>query len=199
VEALIKHHFQPVTRHHHGVHISWRGSDAPPHLEWWLRWASRRRIPAFLKLARPVRANRERILAAVELKLETRSSRGSTPRFDSSITVASDTTRPRPSSPWSISAVVGSPSNYLRRVAPDDQKSPTQTRGEPQVYVMSIAPAMDLDLLCSDTQASHPSRPRPRTSYTCRTDLPYEIFGFDQHNIRAGSLRNSFVGKHRRR
>ena len=43
--------------------------DAPEHLEWWLRWASRSRIPAFVKLARTVRKNRERILAAVELNL----------------------------------------------------------------------------------------------------------------------------------
>jgi transposase len=43
--------------------------DAPTHLEWWLRWASRSRIPSFVKLARTVRKNRERILAAVELNL----------------------------------------------------------------------------------------------------------------------------------
>ncbi len=43
--------------------------SAPAHLEWWLRWASRSRIPAFVKLARLVRTNRERILAAVELNL----------------------------------------------------------------------------------------------------------------------------------
>jgi transposase len=43
--------------------------DAPEHLEWWLRWASRSRIPAFVKLARTVRQNRTRILAAVELNL----------------------------------------------------------------------------------------------------------------------------------
>ena len=44
-------------------------ADAPMHLEWWLRWASRCRIPAFVKLAKTVRKNRERILAAVELNL----------------------------------------------------------------------------------------------------------------------------------
>jgi transposase len=44
-------------------------ADAPAHLEWWLRWASRSRIPAFMKLAKTVRKNRERILAAVELNL----------------------------------------------------------------------------------------------------------------------------------
>jgi transposase len=49
--------------------------DAPAHLEWWLRWASRSRIPWFVKLARTVRKNRERILAAVELNLEGLSSK----------------------------------------------------------------------------------------------------------------------------
>jgi transposase len=44
-------------------------ADAPGHLEWWLRWASRSRIPAFVKLAKTVRQNRERILAAIELNL----------------------------------------------------------------------------------------------------------------------------------
>jgi transposase len=43
--------------------------DAPAHLEWWLRWAARSRIPAFVKLAKTVRKNRERILAAIELNL----------------------------------------------------------------------------------------------------------------------------------
>ncbi len=43
--------------------------DAPAHLEWWLRWASRSRIPAFVKLAKTVRKHRGRILAAVELNL----------------------------------------------------------------------------------------------------------------------------------
>ncbi|MHB8190830.1 MAG: transposase [Ferrimicrobium sp.] len=44
-------------------------ADAPAHLEWWLRWVSRCRIPAFVKLAKTVRKNRECILAAVELGL----------------------------------------------------------------------------------------------------------------------------------
>jgi len=44
-------------------------ADAPAHLEWWLRWACRCRIPAFLTLAKTVRANRDRILAAIELGL----------------------------------------------------------------------------------------------------------------------------------
>ncbi len=44
-------------------------ADAPEHLEWWLRWASRSRIPAFVKLAKTVRKHRERILAAIELDL----------------------------------------------------------------------------------------------------------------------------------
>jgi transposase len=46
-----------------------RLQDAPRHLDWWLAWASRCRIPAFITLARTVRANRDRILAAVELGL----------------------------------------------------------------------------------------------------------------------------------
>ena len=43
--------------------------DAPRHLDWWLAWACRSRIPAFVALSTTVRANRERILAAVELGL----------------------------------------------------------------------------------------------------------------------------------
>ena len=42
-------------------------ADAPENLEWWLRWTSRSRIPAFVKLAKTVRKHRERILAAIEL------------------------------------------------------------------------------------------------------------------------------------
>jgi transposase len=44
-------------------------TDAPAHLDWWLAWACRSRIPAFVTLSRTVRANRERILAAVDLGL----------------------------------------------------------------------------------------------------------------------------------
>jgi len=44
-------------------------SDAPAHLDWWLAWACRSRIPAFVRLAAPIRINRERILSAVELGL----------------------------------------------------------------------------------------------------------------------------------
>ena len=44
-------------------------ADAPIHLDWWLAWACRCRIPAFLTLSKTVRANRDRILAAVELEL----------------------------------------------------------------------------------------------------------------------------------
>ena len=44
-------------------------SHAPEHLDWWLCWAQRCQIPAFVKLAKTVKANRERILAAVELGL----------------------------------------------------------------------------------------------------------------------------------
>ena len=43
--------------------------DAATHLNWWLAWACRSRIPAFITLSRTVRANRQRILAAVELGL----------------------------------------------------------------------------------------------------------------------------------
>lgn len=43
--------------------------DAREHLDWWLAWACRSRIPAFVTLSKTVRANRERILAAVELGL----------------------------------------------------------------------------------------------------------------------------------
>lgn len=44
-------------------------ADAPAHLDWWLCWAQRCQIPAFVKLAKTVKANRDRILAAVELGL----------------------------------------------------------------------------------------------------------------------------------
>jgi transposase len=43
--------------------------DAAGHLDWWLAWASRSKIDHFVRLARTVRANRDRILAAVELDL----------------------------------------------------------------------------------------------------------------------------------
>ncbi|HEV2068220.1 MAG TPA: transposase [Acidimicrobiales bacterium] len=43
--------------------------EAPVHLDWWLAWACRSRIPAFVTLSRTVQANRDRILAAVELGL----------------------------------------------------------------------------------------------------------------------------------
>ena len=42
---------------------------AARHLEWWLAWACRSQIPAFVTLSRTVRANRARILAAIELGL----------------------------------------------------------------------------------------------------------------------------------
>lgn len=44
-------------------------ADAPAHLDWWLAWACRSRLPAFLTLSRTIRANRDRILAAVDLGL----------------------------------------------------------------------------------------------------------------------------------
>jgi transposase len=44
-------------------------SLAAVHLARWLAWACRSRVPAFVKLSRTIRANRERILAAIELGL----------------------------------------------------------------------------------------------------------------------------------
>jgi transposase len=44
-------------------------SDAAVHLDWWLAWACRCRIPTFVTLSKTIRANRERILAAIELGL----------------------------------------------------------------------------------------------------------------------------------
>lgn len=55
-----------------GVRDLYRLADpahAPGHLDWWLAWACRSRIPAFVSLSKTVRANRDRILAAVELGL----------------------------------------------------------------------------------------------------------------------------------
>lgn len=46
-----------------------RPADAAAHLDWWLAWACRSRIPAFVALSKTVRANRDRIIAAVELGL----------------------------------------------------------------------------------------------------------------------------------
>jgi len=46
-----------------------RPHDAAAHLDWWLAWACRSRIPSFLALSKTIRANRDRILAAVELGL----------------------------------------------------------------------------------------------------------------------------------
>lgn len=44
-------------------------ADAADHLDWWLAWACRSRIPAFVTLSKTVRTNRDRILATVELGL----------------------------------------------------------------------------------------------------------------------------------
>jgi transposase len=44
-------------------------SLAAAHLDRWLAWACRSRVPAFLKLSRTIRAERRRIVAAVELGL----------------------------------------------------------------------------------------------------------------------------------
>lgn len=46
-----------------------RPEQAAEHLDWWLNWACRSRIPAFLTLSKTIRVNRDRILAAVELGL----------------------------------------------------------------------------------------------------------------------------------
>lgn len=44
-------------------------ADAPRHLGWWLAWACRCRISSFVTLSRTIRANRDCILATVELGL----------------------------------------------------------------------------------------------------------------------------------
>jgi len=44
-------------------------TEGATHLDWWLAWACRSRIPAFVTLSKPVRTNRDRILAAFELGL----------------------------------------------------------------------------------------------------------------------------------
>ena len=46
-----------------------RPQEAAVHLDWWLAWACRSRIPAFVTLSQTIRSNRDRILAAVELGL----------------------------------------------------------------------------------------------------------------------------------
>ena len=46
-----------------------RPEQAPEHLDWWLAWACRSRIPSFVALSKTIRANRDRILAAIELGL----------------------------------------------------------------------------------------------------------------------------------
>lgn len=46
-----------------------RPHEAAGHLDWWLAWACRCRIPSFVTLSKTIRANRDRILAAVELGL----------------------------------------------------------------------------------------------------------------------------------
>lgn len=44
-------------------------THAADHLDWWLAWACRSRIPAFLTLSRTIRTNRHRVLNAVTLGL----------------------------------------------------------------------------------------------------------------------------------
>jgi transposase len=74
-----------------------RPQDAGLHLDWWLAWACRCRIPAFVKLSKTIRANRGRILAAVELGLSNSKLEGlNTARFGSSTTAVMATTRLRP-------------------------------------------------------------------------------------------------------
>ncbi len=46
-----------------------RLQDASGHLDWWLAWACRSRIPAFVKLSRTIRAHKDGILAAIRLGL----------------------------------------------------------------------------------------------------------------------------------
>jgi transposase len=46
-----------------------RPQEAAAHLDWWLAWACRSRIPAFVSLSQTIRSNRDRILAAIRLGL----------------------------------------------------------------------------------------------------------------------------------
>ena len=46
-------------------------AHAPAHLDWWLAWACRSRIPAFVTLSQTVPANRRSTLAAVQHRLST--------------------------------------------------------------------------------------------------------------------------------
>jgi transposase len=46
-----------------------RPQEAAEHLDWWLAWACRSRIPAFVTLSQTIRSNRDRILAAIRLGL----------------------------------------------------------------------------------------------------------------------------------
>jgi transposase len=46
-----------------------RPADAAEHLDWWLAWACRSRIPSFVALSKTVRVNRDRVLGSVELGL----------------------------------------------------------------------------------------------------------------------------------
>ena len=59
-------------QHKEGLRDLYRLPDpagAEHHLDWWLAWACRSRIPAFVTLSKTVRTNRERVLAAIELGL----------------------------------------------------------------------------------------------------------------------------------
>lgn len=46
-----------------------RPQDAPAHLAWWLAWACRSRVPAFVKLSRTIRKHKDGILAAIRFGL----------------------------------------------------------------------------------------------------------------------------------
>ena len=74
-------------------------ADAEHHLDWWLAWACRSRIPAFVTLSKTVRANRERVLAAIELGLSNSKLEGLNSKIRLINHAATATTAPPPSSP----------------------------------------------------------------------------------------------------
>lgn len=93
-----------------------RPQDARAHLDWWLAWACRSRIPVFVKLSQTIRANRDPILAAVELDLSNSKLEGLNSKIRLINHRATGTTRPRRSSRLSTSAAAGSPSGDPRKV-----------------------------------------------------------------------------------
>ena len=74
-------------------------TDAPGLLDRWIASACRSRIPAFVKLSRTVRKERDRILAAIKLSLSNSKPEASTPKSGSSTIAATATTPPHHSSP----------------------------------------------------------------------------------------------------